>query len=169
MKIAEAKLDLMILQSKAESAFSGSTQVYEHCMGIGIPKELSIEFASLWGTTMKIGSAIVRIGKIILYHVFEFIQRNPNVAIGIAIGLALGALLNAIPLIGNLMSAFLTPILTIIFALYGVRADKTNKGEYSISGIPDAFNDIKYLANELWDLLGKIFNALKNEMIAIAI
>lgn len=169
MRTAEAELELMILQGKAENAFRNSAHVYEHFVSLGLPKQLSIEFSSLYGATMKIGSQIVKIGKIILHHIFEFIQKNPNVAIGALIGLAIGALLNVIPIIGSLLSGLITPILVTVFALYGVRADKKNRGEYEVSGIPDAFKDIKYLANELWDLLGKIFDTLKYgtiEMIA---
>ncbi|WP_156955880.1 hypothetical protein [Solidesulfovibrio alcoholivorans] len=113
MDAQEAFAQVKLLES--ENTFVTKLEVVTLLEKYGIPLEITTRLLSLWDVSKEIGSKLVNIGKLIIFRIVEFIQRNPNMAIGMALGACLGALVNLVPFIGPLLS----PIATAVMAFYG--------------------------------------------------
>ena len=66
----------------------------------GLPFEFSTRLEDLWDTTIEIGKDTINVGKIIIYHIIEFVKKNPNMAIGICIGAILSFYCHCFHIIG---------------------------------------------------------------------
>lgn len=167
MENAKAKMDLLMLHSKAEN-FSVIDFVTE-LINKGLPNEIVTRLQLLANQVKYIGEQSINIGKIILMKLWEFINENPNLAIGFAIGLGLsvlsGMLLSIIPLIGTWLAGVIAPIVAIITipvgTLKGQRLDKIAKGEPVSDSI---LEDLITITKKFWALIVDIFTAVKEEL-----
>lgn len=164
---AKAKMDLLMLHSKAEN-FNVADFITE-LINKGLPNEMVTRLQLLGSQIKYIGEQSINIGKIILMKLWDFIKENPNLAIGFAIGLGLatlvGMLINLIPWIGTWLSGIVTPIIAVITipigTLKGHRLDKVAKGEPVSDSI---LEDLITIAKKFWTLIVDIFTALKEEL-----
>ncbi len=120
----------------------------------GIPPEIITRLQSLWVVTKSIAGEIVEIGKIIVQKIFDFIEANPNLTLGLAIGAAVGVLVTGIPFLGPLLAPLISSISMLYGAVVGQSIDSGSKS-----------SDPMYLAMELakkfFALLKEIFMAIK--------
>ena len=93
----EAKLKLFIMNSKAQSY--DKTDAFVFFTNKGLPFEFSTRLEDLWDTTIEIGKDTINVGKIIIYHIIEFVKKNPNMAIGkllMPLALTLGIIIGGV-------------------------------------------------------------------------
>jgi predicted histidine transporter YuiF (NhaC family) len=68
--------------------------------------------------TLTVGQAVIRLGRVVLSWVVDFIRTAPMVSFGLLLGAVFGALFAAIPVIGALLSPVVLPLsLALGFAL----------------------------------------------------
>lgn len=167
MDKVKGKMDLLILESKA-SSFDEIDFVTD-LINKGVSKEIVTRLQLLGSQIKYVGNQSIKIGKIILMKLWDFIKENPNLAVGFAIGLGLatlvGMLISVIPFIGVWLSGIITPIIAIITipigTLKGHRLDKVANGEPVSDSI---LEDLITIAKKFWTLIVDIFTAVKEEL-----
>ena len=101
MDKVKGKMDLLILESKASSF--DEIEFVTDLINKGVSKEIVTRLQLLGSQIKYVANQSIKIGKIILMKLWDFIKENPNLAIGMAIGLGLavlaGMLLSIIPFI----------------------------------------------------------------------
>jgi hypothetical protein len=125
------ELALMELE-RAEAAATGVTfeQVLIDGLRAGIPPEILTRMEALWRTTRKIGGRLVRIGRIAVLRIVEFVRANPHLAVGAALTAIVAFLVTSvIPWIGPMLA----PFATALAALYGAGAAASRRHGGGIS------------------------------------
>jgi ElaB/YqjD/DUF883 family membrane-anchored ribosome-binding protein len=167
MNTAQGKMELLVLQAKAEQI--NEADFIADLVNKGLGADVIARLQILSEKVAYIGDQIIKVGKIILMKLWEFIKENPFMSIGIAIGVALTALTSLI--VGWI--PFLGPILTGITALViipttismGMSLDKLIekiKHEERLGDTP--LEQLYEGAIKLFSLLGDIFKSVKNEL-----
>jgi hypothetical protein len=155
---AEARCGLEFMNAQAEKIDPIAIAV--KLTNKGLPQEIITRLTELCDHVKIIAGRVIHIGKIIVMKVWEFIQANPNLAIGIAVGAALGALSQLVPFIGSLIAPIITALSTVFGAVVGHRMDKQEKGINLESGVIGITADAISLAREFFKLFSSILNAL---------
>lgn len=78
--------------------------------------------------TVRVGEAVVSIGRKIIDFVFELVKSYPNTTFGLAIGLVVGTLVAGVPLLGPLLGPILTPLLSAFGVTLGALEDLKDGG-----------------------------------------
>jgi hypothetical protein len=127
MKIssAEAQLELALLDSKAQDF--DRLDVLTFYTNSGLPSEIIFRLEELWEATKVLGGKIIHIGKIIFLEIARFIEKNPNLTIGVALGAAAGALVNLVPFLGPLLAPFSIATGALAGGVVGSRLDRGQK------------------------------------------
>lgn len=163
MDKVKGKMDLLILESKASSF--DEIEFVTDLTNKGVSKEIVTRLQLLGSQIKYVANQSIKIGKIILMKLWDFIKENPNLAIGMAIGLGLavlaGMLLSIIPFIGTWLAGVIAPIFVIIVAYKGHRLDKIAKGELVSESIVE---DTITIVKQFWQLLVDIFSSVKDEL-----
>ncbi len=73
--------------------------------------------------TIKVGKAVVKIGRKLLDIIFSLIRTFPNITFGMIFGLVVGALVAAIPIIGFVLGTLATTIAVAFGFIVGAKAD----------------------------------------------
>jgi hypothetical protein len=133
---------------------------------MGAESDFSARMRALTGHTGKILSESVQVVLIIAGKFWEFLQTNPNLAIGVAMGMALGALVGLVPLLGPLLSPILTPLFILVGAVAGYRVDRSEQGELPAEGITGLLGDGLVILKEIFQLFAGIFQALRGHFAA---
>jgi hypothetical protein len=77
--------------------------------------------------TVKVGSVVLRIGKIVLNIVMKIILQFPNTIAGILLGFIFGLICSSIPFLGWLLGPIMTPLFALAGGIIGFMADMSNK------------------------------------------
>jgi len=133
---------------------------------MGADNDFSARMRALTGHIGKILGESVQVVLIILGKFWEFVQTNPNLAIGVAMGMALGALVGLVPLLGPLLSPILTPLFILVGAVAGYRVDRSEQGELPAEGITGLLGDGLVIFKEIFQLFAGIFQALRGHFAA---
>jgi hypothetical protein len=153
------RTELMALESRAKSRSMDDR--YIECKKLGLPAELTTAFTEMSIKTAKtIAGKTMEVGKIVIDKVIDFINENPNMAIGAVIGASVGALSNMIPFIGPVIGPLVTFAGATVGAIAGHRLDKAKKGEDVSKGIMALAGDLITIAKEFFNLLAEIFNTI---------
>lgn len=131
------KINESVIDEKQISSFIGN---------LNVPAEVKVILSTLLEYTMKIGDAIVNLGKKILEIVIFFIKKYPNTIAGTLIGFVIGSIIASIPVVGWALGWLIVPLFTALGAVKGFEKDINNN---TIS------NDMKEYMNE-------IFGSFKN-------
>jgi hypothetical protein len=158
MSTAEARCGLEFMNAQAKKIDPIAIAV--KLTNEGLPQEIITRLIELCDHVKIIAGRVIYIGKIIVMKVWEFVQANPNLAIGIAVGAALGALSQLVPFIGSLIAPIITTLSTVLGAVVGHRMDKQEQGKKLESGVIGITADIISLAKEFFKLFSSILNAL---------
>ncbi len=153
MNSGEAKLELVLLEGEFE--YLDRVDFITKLTNMDLPQEIINRLSQLWNVTKDIGGHVVNIGKIILIKIWEFMQANPNLIVGMALGAAVTAL---IPFVGSIVA----PLTIAVGAFLGHRLDRLEHGEYVIeAGALGIASEAITLARQFFDLLIEIVEALK--------
>lgn len=126
-----------------------------------LPQEIVTRLEWLWEETKVVAGEVIQIGKIILMKIWEWVERNPNMVIGMAIGGAIGALTSLVPFIGPLLAPIATALGIVIGGLAGTRMDAKMEGQIVGTGSIQLVEDVIRMAKEFFKLLAAIFLGLK--------
>ncbi len=124
---------------------------------MGIPFQVIEVVLDLWDITEKVGNKIYNIGKILACKIIEFVQRNPNMVLGMALGAAAGVLTSMIPWIGPILAPFVTIITALNMGISGLMIDLQKRGE----SVDSTFQAIIAAAKEFFQLLIETYKAIK--------
>lgn len=94
----------------------------------GLPQEIVTRLEWLWDQTKVVAGEVVQIGKILLMKIWEWVERNPNMVIGMAMGAALGALTSLIPFIGPFISPLAIALGVAVGTIGGSFVDTIGRG-----------------------------------------
>ena len=156
---AEAKLELALLDLKAQDL--DRLDVFTRFTNAGLPPEILLRLEELWEITKVVGKKIIHTGRIIILEIMRFIEKNPNLAIGVALGAAVGALVGLVPYLGPALS----PLSIAIGAAFGgVAGSRLDRGQKSGKGVVGISQEVIILAKKFFELFAAIFMALKNDL-----
>lgn len=151
MTLPQARLELALWQADAEMA--SSSDIYIRLTEMGLPSEVAIRLQDLLETVKPIGDKMISIGKIIALKLIEFIEENPNLAVGIALGAAISALLASIPFLGPILAPIALPLGITVGAIAGHRADKARDGKVNEGfGLMEVAQDVIAIARAFFQL-----------------
>jgi hypothetical protein len=123
--------DLLLEEIKAEEYDKNS--ISDFLMLKNVDQNIKNYMLKLYDITENIGGDMVKIGKIIVVKIIEFVKANPNMLIGMAIGAAAGALASSVvswvPFIGQLLQGLAIAAGAFIGAISGKRIDDLEKGK----------------------------------------
>ena len=153
----EAKLELNLFNSNVLSL--DRVDVFTRFTNAGVPQEIIFRLEEFWEQTKVVGEKIIHIGKIILLEILKFIEKNPNLAIGVALGAAIGALVSFVPFLGPTLAPLTMTIGAVYGGAVGTRLDRNKK---PANLIEDISQEAIILAKKFFELLASIFKALQD-------
>lgn len=126
---------------------------------LGIPESMQGEFSSILETihnlSIKVCNETVKIGRILITKIVDFVNENPKLVLGGLIGCAVALVVGVIPVIGTLVS----PFIPFIGASLGAFLDKMDRGDR----IPDG--DLLVFLDGASEVIKRFFK-LVNEIIS---
>jgi hypothetical protein len=159
LPVGTAQLKLGLLN--AEAAQMNQLDLITRFTNKGLPQEIVTRLEWLWDQTKFVAGGVIQIGKILLMKIWEWVERNPNMVIGMAIGAAIGALVGMIPFIGPFLAPIAAALGIVIGGLAGHRVDKQEAGYQLNYGKMAMVEDVITMAKEFFRLLAAIFLGLK--------
>jgi len=126
----------------------------------GLSQDVVTHLIKLCDHVKIIAGKVIQIGKIVLMKIWEFIQANPDLTIGIAVGAALCALTHMVPWIGPKITPIVTALGAAFGAVAGYRLDKKGQGKVFDSGVFGIAADIITLAKKFLKLFSSILIAV---------
>lgn len=129
--------------------------------GLRLPESIKVEFQrgmiNVFKSTKVIAGELINVGRIIFVKLFNFIQENPNMALGTIIGAVFIAFASWVPL-SELLS---------LMATFGIGGHLyyVNKGGRELnSTLEKVIAGATHTTKEFFKLLSEIFKALKGDM-----
>ena len=163
MTRAQASLELALWQADAEAM--SSSDIYIWLRESGLPAEVAIRMKELVNFTARIGAKTVKLGKIVLIKIIEFIKRHQNLATGMALGAAISLLVASIPVFGALLIPITLPLGIAVGAIAGHRVDKANgNGMSSDIGMVSISQDVIEIARDFFESFVETIRAVADEM-----
>jgi hypothetical protein len=160
MNTTEAKIELMLLEADSNNLTKEFMYTWLHDKGL--PDEVSIRLINFSELMAKIGSKSVNIGRVIFKRLYEFVEQNPNLSIGIAVGAVIGMLTASVPLIGP----FLAPITTSLGLVLGISVgNMMDEGKSYDNTVFASIESAIVLAKKFYILIIDIFTSIKNELV----
>ena len=171
LKLANSKLEMTLLQAKADSFTSNELFVW--LSESALPTDIATRLHELMSYTKKVGKKIFAVGKIILIKIIEFVKAHPHLVAGIGIGLTVGfavqALVSSIPFIGTVLAPLagaLTSLLGItILGVAGHRLDKKSQGRQVNDGVIGVAEDVIEIAKDFFEFIADIFNTIFHQVV----
>lgn len=169
MTTAQGKMELLILQAKAEQV--NEADFISELVNKGLSGEIIAKLQILFSQVQYIGKQIINVGKIILMKLWEFIEENPLLSITIALGFALVALLSLmvgwIPGIGPMIVGILGLIIIPRGIYIGASLDKIWIKIKNGEQLGDSFiEETLEISKKFMTLLVEIFKSVKNELVS---
>lgn len=160
---AQASLELALWQADAEAMSSGDLYIW--LRESGLSPEVAIRLKELISFTAKVGAKTVKLGKIVLIKIIEFIEKHKNLAIGIALGAAMSSLVASIPFLGHFLLPISLPLGIVIGAIAGHRIDKATDNGIAYDGSLVALTqDVIEIARAFFESFVSIIRALSDEI-----
>jgi hypothetical protein len=163
LPVGTAQLKLGLLN--AQAAAMNKLDVITRFTNKGLPQELVTRLEWLWEETKVVAGEVIQVGKIILLKIWEWVERNPHMVIGMAIGAAVGSLVSLIPFIGPFLAPIGAALGFAIGGIAGTRLDKKLDGQMVGQGGMQLAEDVITMAKEFFKLLAAIFLGLKEYFI----
>lgn len=160
MNMAQAKLELALLQANAD--MERSSDLYLRLTSMGLPSEVAIRLKDLMGYVKSIGDKVISIGKIIVLKVVEFIELHPKLATGILLGAAFSTLISSVPFLGPILAPIALPLGITYGAIAGHRMD------VAAGGRPNGDSSITSVTQDLIEIAHSFFKLLAETLIAIS-
>ena len=155
---SEALLELALLDSKALEL--DRLDIFTRLTNAGLPPEITLRLEELWEQTKVVGKKVINIGRIVIMEIIRFAEENPNLVIGVALGAAIGALVNLVPKLGPVLAPITMTLGAAMGGAVGSRVDRGQKPSHYTEAISQ---EVIILAKKFFELLTKIFNALKHD------
>jgi len=159
-RAALVALELDILDAESEPI--SSSDLYAWLREAGLPSEVSMRLTKLVEATRVFAGKVIRIGKILLIKIIEFVKMHPNLATGIAVGAAIAALVGLVPIMGSFLAPIAIAAGVGLGAVAGYRLDRQETGDSRINHSQPLLiaEDIIQIARDFFRLIATIFNAV---------
>lgn len=158
VSLNEAKLELLLLNSNVSDL--DRIDLVTRFTNLSLPSEIIFRIEDLWEQTKIVGGKVIHIGKIIIKEILNFMEKNPNLAIGVALGAATGALVSLIPYLGPM----LTPLAILFGATCGgVAGSRLDRDKKAVNWIEDLSQEVIMLAKKFFEFFAAILIALKDD------
>lgn len=153
---AQANLQITLWNKQAEAASDDA--LYIRLQNLGLPEEIVSRLHDLITKVQNIADRVVRIGKIVLIQILDFVEENFFLVAGAGIGAILSAaifsLITSIPFVGPLLAPiaqFLGITVTAAGAIAGHSLDQV---------LPEVGKSLREIAEKFFQLLANVFNAV---------
>jgi hypothetical protein len=129
----------------------------------GVPQEFITRLQVLWDYTKVVAGEVIQLGKILLMKIWEWVERNPQMLLGMAVGAAIGALTALIPFVGPLIAPFATVFGAIVVGSIGSMSDKASREGIAASSSTKVVvaQGVVNMAIEFFRLFASILMGLK--------
>lgn len=163
MTRAQASLELALWQADAEAM--NSSDLYIWLRESGLPPEVAIRLKELISFTARVGTKTVKLGKIVLVQIIEFIKKHKNLAVGMALGAAISSLVASIPFLGPFLIPIALPLGMAIGAIAGHRMDKANGSRLdNDTSLVALTQDVIEIATDFFEFFVSTIRALVDEI-----
>lgn len=129
LSIKEAIREIRVFDDEFITEIKAQKERIRIAKKLGIPESMHGEFSSILeiihNLSIKVCNETVKIGRILITKVVDFINENPKMVIGGLIGCAVALVVGVIPIIGTLIA----PFIPFIGASLGAYLDKMDRGD----------------------------------------
>lgn len=159
LTIGQATFELELLSAEAESL--SPSDLYAWLRELGLPSEVAIRLTDFVDYMKSIGGKVVRIGRIVIQKLMEFVRAHPNLASGVAVAVALTALVNSIPFLGPVLSPIIAMLSIPVAAIVGNRLDKQSSNSTNEQPeIQGLITELIEVARIFFEFLALIFKTI---------
>lgn len=95
---------------------------------LAVSADAKVLLNQLSGVTIKVGNALVEVGRRILSFTFETVKLFPHITLGLAVGFTMWWLIGSAALLGALLGPILGPLLVAFGLGMGAMADVADGG-----------------------------------------
>jgi len=95
--------------------------------GLNVSADIKSLLYAFSKATIKVGSAIVKVGRKIIDYICELFSQYPSAGFGLIFGAIAGFLVSAIPILGIVLGPLVSPILIGIGFVLGLNEDIKDK------------------------------------------
>lgn len=134
MTLQQARLELALWQAQADMV--SSSDLYMRMTQTGMSSELAIRLKELLASVRRIGGKTISLGKIIVLKLMEFVEKHPNLVVGIALGAGVAALIASIPFLGALLAPVALLLGVTVGAVAGHRMDREHNSTGHVPAAP---------------------------------
>lgn len=152
----QANLQLALWNKQAEA--TSDDLLYIRLQKLGLPEEIVSRLHDLLTKVQNVAGKVIRIGKVVLMKILDFVEENFFLVAGIGIGVILSAaifgLMTSIPFVGPLLAPiakFLGITITVAGAVAGHSLDQV---------LPEVGQSLRQIAEKFFQLLASVFNAI---------
>lgn len=152
----QANFQIVLWNKEAEHV--SSDELYVRLQKLGLPEEVVSRLHDLSSEAQQVGEQMIRIGKIVLLKIIEFVEKHfflvAGVSVGAMVGAAVASLIVSIPLLGPLLAP-LANLLNVTAigagAMLGNELDKV---------LPSVGKSLMDIAREFFKLFVDVLNAI---------
>lgn len=155
----DAQVELFLLESKAKAMSDADFLAW--LTHLGVAPEITARLRHLWEKTCRFGQKALRIGRIVVMKIIEFIKEHPNLTIGLALAAAATSLVTLVPFLGPLLQPLVGTLGTFIAVLGGTSMDHPELADKGLTGVAQ---QAITLAKDFFRLLASIFNEVAAEL-----
>ncbi len=157
-RIANPEIELFLLD--AEAGCFRHESFLRWLRRQGVPDEIVLRLARLWRATKRVGRRVVRIGRIVLKKICEFLAAHPMLALGAAIGAAISLLIWKLPIVGKVLGPIATLVGVWSGGTLGHSLDRTSRGRPA-DPFTCALETAGIFFRFFLDLCGAVWNGLQ--------
>ncbi len=103
-------------------------EIAEQLDRLAISADVKLLMTQLASLTMKVGNALIEVGRRILTFVFETVKLFPHITLGVTVGFTMWWLIGSAALLGALLGPILGPLLVAFGLGVGAMADVADGG-----------------------------------------
>lgn len=151
------RLFLYFEKEEARSRGRSRREFVERLIELGVPKELAYRIGELWNYTRQVGGKIVKVGRLLLVHITEFVEMHPHAVSGMVLGAALSVLVSQIPGIGPLLAPIVALLGIPAGGLIGAKIDSKTQSDGKYERIAE---QLVRMAHDFFKMLIQILNYL---------
>ncbi|MEL6384573.1 MAG: hypothetical protein AAFQ89_19365 [Cyanobacteria bacterium J06626_18] len=152
----QANLQLALWNKQAKA--TSDDLLYIRLQKLGLPEEIVSRLHDLLTKVQNVAGKVIRIGKIVLMKILDFVEENFFLVAGVGIGAILSAaifgLMTSIPMIGPLLTPiakFLGITITVAGTVAGHSLDQV---------LPEVGQSLRQIAEKFFQLLVNVLNAI---------
>lgn len=170
MSNAKANFKLFLWNKEAESV--SDLDIFSRMSQWNFPGEITSRLHDLLKASIKFTGKVLRIGKIVILKVLEFVENNPGLVAGLGVGVVLGGALAGFlasihaPVLLGFLNPLITPITTALgsFAQFALPIVGGGLGNFLDRNAPEMGKSVVDTAKKFFKLFADILDAVFGEL-----